>query len=70
MDKSYLTIAGFLLFLAGIVSLVLALVGLNLELLGFLYSIGPAFAFLIYLLMIMAGAIMMYMSKINDEIDE
>jgi hypothetical protein len=70
MNKSYLTVVGFLLLLAGIISIVLSLVGLNLEVLGFLYSIGSGFAFLIYIIMIMAGAIMMYMSKIKEEIDE
>ena len=67
MNKSYLTVSGFILFLLGILSIVLSLVGLNLEALGFLYAIGHGFAFLVYIIMVMLGGILMYVSKIKDE---
>ena len=67
MNKTHLTVSGFFLMLFGILSIVLSLVGLNLEVLGFLYNVGPGFAFLVYLLMVMAGGILMYVSKIKDE---
>jgi hypothetical protein len=67
MNKSYLTVSGFILMLLGILSIVLSVVGLNLEILGFLYEISSGFAFLIYILMVMTGAILMYISKSNIE---
>lgn len=67
MNKPIVTIIGFLLFLLGVLSIILSLVGLNLTILGFLNDIGTGFAFLIQLLMIMGGAIIMYLSKLKDE---
>jgi hypothetical protein len=65
MNKPYVTLIGFLIFFIGILSIILTLVGLNLQILGFLYNIGPGFAFLVYILLVMTGSIIMYLSKLK-----
>ena len=67
MNRPAVTILGFLLFLLGILSIILSLVGLNLQVLGFLNDIGSGFAFVVQILMIMGGAIIMYLSKLKAE---
>jgi hypothetical protein len=66
MQKPIVTVIGFVIFLLGMLSIILTLVGLNLQVLGFLYHIGPGFAFLVYLIMVMTGGIIMYMSKLKS----
>ncbi len=67
MKRSQVTLIGFILLFMGFLSIFLSLVGLNLEFLGFLYQVGAGFAFLIYILMIMFGGILIYVSKTNSE---
>ena len=46
MKRNIATVAGFVLFLLGFLSLILSLVGLKLDVLGFLYKLGGGFALL------------------------
>lgn len=58
-----LTTLGFLLFIIGFVALVLSLVGIRLSMLVFLDSFGSLASFLIKLVMVVAGIVIIYVSK-------
>lgn len=65
MKRNMATIAGFLLFLLGFLSLVLSLVGLKLDVLSFLYDISPGFAFLMHLLLMVGGLATVYVARVG-----
>ncbi|MBK7410769.1 MAG: hypothetical protein IPL49_15735 [Saprospirales bacterium] len=58
MQKSILTLIGFLLFVFGFLSIVLSMIGVQLAWLAWLDIPGPLFGFLSRLGMILAGIIM------------
>lgn len=63
MKKSYWTLIGVLLFGIGMLSFILALVGVQLTMLKPLLSLGTGTSVIIRLVMIFAGVIIMYLSK-------
>lgn len=65
MKRNLATVAGFLLFLLGFLSLVLSLVGLKLDVLSFLYNISPGFAFLVHLVFMVAGLAILYVARVG-----
>jgi len=58
-----MAIAGFLLFMIGMLSLILSLIGIQFTFLGFLETWGGLVGFLLKLLIIIAGFILIYLSK-------
>ncbi len=67
MKRNIATLIGFLLFLMGFLSLVLSLVGLKLDVLGFLYKVGPGFAMLVHILLMVGGLAVLYVSRVGIE---
>ncbi len=69
MKRNIATLIGFLLFLMGFLSLVLSLVGLKLDVLGFLYKVGPGFAMLVHIILMVGGLAVLYVSRVGIESD-
>ncbi len=69
MKQNTLLIAGFLCFFMGAISIILVLVGLKLDILGFLYNIGSGFAFLVFLVLLFGGVCMIYISKNKSRLE-
>lgn len=67
--KGIMTLLGFLLFLFGVISIVLALVGLKISALNIIYLFGPGIALLIQLIMIFGGIILVYLANFDPEED-
>jgi len=68
MNRVTYTVVGYILIVIGFVSLILAMIGLNLKPLTFIDNYaGPLGSFLIKLLMIIVGFIMFYMSRVPME---
>ena len=68
MNRVTWTIIGWLLFLFGFISIILGLIGLNITPLVFIDRMfNPLFAFLIKLILIIAGIIIFYMSRLPQE---
>ena len=65
MKRSYWTLLGLMLFGIGALSFILALVGVNLTMLKFLEALGTGPSVVIRIIMMMAGMIIMYLSKID-----
>lgn len=65
MKKEIITVIGFALFLLGFIALFLSLVGLNLTMFSFLENFPSPFPLVIKLVMIMAGVIVIYISKFD-----
>lgn len=63
MNKTLLTVTGFLLFTFGFLSLVLSMIGVQLALLAWLDKIGALFAFITRILMILAGVILVALAQ-------
>lgn len=63
MNKTKYTVLGFLLFILGIVSMVLSLVGVKLAFLVFIDSFGRGIGFMIRILMVLVGVVMVVMSR-------
>lgn len=63
MDNPIVTILGYALFLFGLLSLILSMIGLRLTFLSFLEFAGPLPGFIIKICMIMFGFVLMYISK-------
>ncbi|MEM8909125.1 MAG: hypothetical protein AAGD05_14865, partial [Bacteroidota bacterium] len=57
------TVLGFFLFMLGMLSLVLSLVGVKLALLTFIDAAGRGLGFLIRLLMVLIGVVMIVVSR-------
>lgn len=65
MKRSYWTLLGLMLFGIGALSFILALVGIKLTMLKFLVSLGTGPSVIIRIVMMMAGMIIMYLSKMD-----
>jgi len=63
MDRPIITVIGYLLILLGFLALILSMIGLRLSFLRFLEFGGPLVGLIIKLTMIVAGFILMYVSK-------
>ena len=61
--NDWMSIAGFLLFMTGMLSLILSLIGIRFTFLAFLEYWGSLVGFLLKLVLIMAGFILIYLSK-------
>lgn len=70
MNKGYVTIIGYLLFLAGILSIILSMVGLQLTFLSWISSFGSGISIIIKLVLLFSGLIIMYISKMPPEDDD
>jgi hypothetical protein len=61
---SILSVAGFILFVIGFMSIFLSLIGLNFKFLSFINNaLGNSAAFLLHLVMIITGIILLYIVK-------
>lgn len=58
-----MAISGFLLFIIGMLSLVLSVIGIHFTFLRFLEYWGAGFAFASKILIIIAGFVLIYLSK-------
>jgi hypothetical protein len=65
--KNVLQFLGFLLFVFGLLSLVLILVGANLSMLTFIDSGGKLIGFVIRLLMVFGGVVLFYLARTDWE---
>jgi hypothetical protein len=66
MNKPIWTIAGFIMFSIGILSVILALVGLKFTFLGFLYNHG-IITLIIQLIFLFGGMIILYVARTSNE---
>ena len=66
MNRSVLMATGFIIFILGVLSLILSLVGLELTLLGFIYKMG-IWTVVIQIIMLFGGIIMMYISRTSTD---
>lgn len=69
MKKGYITALGYLLFLAGFMSILLSMVGLQLTFLSWISDLGVGLSILVKLVMLFSGLIIMYISKMPPEDD-
>ncbi len=60
-------IAGFLLIVLGLTSLILTLVGIHWAFLGWIEKLGGLFAFVFKILMVIAGAVVFIMARTDWE---
>jgi len=67
MKKGYITALGYLLFLAGFMSILLSMVGLQLTFLGWISDLGVGMSIVVKLVMLFSGLIIMYISKMPPE---
>ncbi|HEX5625895.1 MAG TPA: hypothetical protein VFX48_07755 [Saprospiraceae bacterium] len=63
--RSWLLLLGFFLFLTGMVSLILSLVGIRLTVLGPIDELGFLWASVIKLVMVLSGVILVYFLQSN-----
>lgn len=66
-NKGLLTLLGYLLFILGVTSIVMELVGTHWYFLGWLERTGRLFAFVLKILMIMAGVLLIVFSRTDWE---
>lgn len=70
MNRVTFTVIGYLLILFGMISLVLAFIGLSFAPLSFLDRlIGPLGSFLVKLLMVIGGMILFYVARVPQDDD-
>lgn len=65
MKRNIIVVLGFSLFLIGVISVVLNLVGLELQMLSFLESFGRTAGLIVKIIMIFGGMILFYISRTN-----
>jgi ABC-type uncharacterized transport system fused permease/ATPase subunit len=70
MKQSYTVALGFLFFFLGALSIILTLVGMKFDLLGFLYKISRGFALLVHLIFMFGGICMIYYAKNKEKINQ
>jgi len=63
MNKTTLTIIGFLLLMLGVISLVLTLVGVQLSYLLWIDAMGKGIGFVLRLIMVLTGVVMIVLSR-------
>jgi len=68
--KSFYTVLGFLLFLFGILSIILNLVGLQFVFLTWIDSFGRLAAFILRIVMMLTGIILMYLNLVDWRQDD
>ena len=69
MNKTTLTTTiGFILLMLGFLSLILKIVGVHLSFLFWLEDLGSLPATIVRLLMIFGGIIMIYMSRVDQDV--
>jgi hypothetical protein len=67
-NKTLYTTIGFLMFVIGFLAIFLSLVGLNLSYLSWINkAIGDGGAFLVNVILIVCGAVLVYMTKAKRE---
>jgi hypothetical protein len=69
MNKPIWTIAGFIMFSIGILSVILALVGLKFTFLSFLYNHG-IITLIIQLIFLFGGMIILYVARTSNQEEE
>jgi len=69
MNRPVWTIIGFVMFAIGILSVILALVGLKFTFLNFIYNHG-LFTLIIQLFLLFGGMIILYVSRTSEEEEE
>jgi uncharacterized membrane protein len=67
MNKTIITSIGFILFLMGAVAIILSLVGLQLSILAPLENLGGGLAFLLKIVITLAGLIIVYVANTETE---
>lgn len=67
MKKTIITSLGFILFLMGAIAIILSLVGLQLSVLAPIEKLGGGFAFLLKIVITLAGLIIVYVVNTNTE---
>jgi len=70
MKKGYITVLGYLLFLAGFMSILLSMVGLQLTFLSWMSALGTGTSIILKLVFLFSGLIIMYISKMPPEEDD
>ncbi|MCB0655546.1 MAG: hypothetical protein KDC57_05380 [Saprospiraceae bacterium] len=63
--KAFNTVLGFLLFLFGLLSIILNLVGLQFSFLTWMENLGRLGAFVLRLIMVLAGIVIMYLNLVD-----
>ena len=63
MNNSWVTLLGFFLFLLGMVSIALSLVGVKLGIIAFIDTFGRGIGFVIRLLMVIIGIVLVIISR-------
>ena len=69
MNRPVWTIVGFVMFAIGILSVILALVGLKFTFLNFIYNHG-VLTLIIQLFLLFGGMIILYVSRTSEEEQE
>lgn len=69
MNRPVWTIIGFVMFAIGILSVILALVGLKFTFLNFIYNHG-VLTLIIQLFLLFGGMIILYVSRTSEEEEE
>lgn len=69
MNRPVWTIIGFIMFAIGILSVILALVGLKFTFLNFIYNHGVV-TLIIQLFLLFGGMIILYVSRTSEEEEE
>lgn len=69
MNRPVWTIIGFVMFAIGILSVILALVGLKFTFLNFIYNHG-VLTLVIQLFLLFGGMIILYVSRTSEEEEE
>ena len=67
MNKTALTVIGFILLIIGFTAFILGLVGVRLQFLAFLDTLGVGASILSKLIMILVGFVLIYIGKTPDE---
>jgi hypothetical protein len=69
MSKNVMLVLGFILFAFGFISFILSLVGLHLDVLAWLHSMGAGARLLVQLAMVFGGVALLYVGKTKDRKD-
>ena len=67
MKRSYWAVLGYVLFLFGVLSLLLSMIGLSFVPLAFLDVFGKVGGFVLRIVCVLAGMIILYVASVNRE---
>ncbi len=70
MNKTWLTVLGFLLAVFGFLAVVLSIVGLQFSFLAWLDFAGRSLGFLLKVIMMLTGFVMAYLGSTRFNVDE